>query len=401
MSEPRTIAGRYDLIERIGSGGMAVVWRARDTTLDRDVAVKLLHAHLADDAAVAERFRRESLFAARLAHPNVVTVYDSGTDDGTPYIVMELVAGRTLAEVLRTDGPLPVARAVRIARGAAGALAHAHEQGLVHRDVKPGNILLTEDGEVHVSDFGISKSLEETALTQIGSVMGTAAYISPEQAAGREATPVSDVYALGCVLYECLAGTPPFRGDSPAAVAVQHANAPPPPVTTRRPDVPRALEAALVRALAKDPSQRFGTAAEFADALDATGALDVTDAVPAAATVPIDPDETARLDPSPTQALPRERRRSPSFGRLLRFAGVALAVAAVAWALAFALTVDRAADPVETPAPTVFPAAGVTPVPTLEAPSPTPVPTPTPAGGEQTPCPPALDPPVIGPLGCR
>jgi serine/threonine-protein kinase len=262
-----TLAGRYRLVRLIDRGGMAEVWEGKDEILDRPVAIKVLHPRLADDEQFQERFRLEAVAAARLAHPNVVGTFDTGLDDGVAYIVMELVAGRTLREVLRDEGPLPVARAVAIAAAVADALHYAHEAGIVHRDVKPANILIGNDGRVKVADFGIAKAATDQDLTQQGTLLGTAKYLAPEQVAGQPQDRRSDVYGLGVVLYEMLCGRAPFTGDTDMAIAYQHAHADPPKLRQLRPDVSRRLESVVLKAMAKAPEQRFATAADMRAAL--------------------------------------------------------------------------------------------------------------------------------------
>src|SRR6266513_95637 len=228
------LAGRYRLVRLIDRGGMAEVWEGKDEILDRPVAIKILHPRLAGDGQFEERFRLEAVAAARLAHPNVVATFDTGLDDGVAYIVMELVAGRTLREVLRDEGALPVAKAVAMAAAVADALHYAHEAGIVHRDVKPGNILVGHDGRVKVADFGIAKAATDRDLTQSGALLGTAKYLAPEQVGGNPQDRRSDVYGLGVVLYEMLRGKPPFTGDTDMAVAFQHAHAEAPKVRQLR-----------------------------------------------------------------------------------------------------------------------------------------------------------------------
>ncbi len=265
----RTIAERYELESRLGTGGMGTVWKAKDRLLDRTVAIKLLHDDLSADVESMQRFKREARAAARLSHPSVVTVHDTGetpsdepfVDDEIPYIVMEYVEGESLHDLIKR-GPLPIEGVVRIAHSILAALAHAHERGLVHRDIKPANILLdSKTGVAKVVDFGIAKGLDDrSALTQTKSLIGTASYMSPEQVKGENATPASDLYAVGCLLYCCLAGEPPFGGDSAITIAMRQLNDPVPPLRSRRPDVPASFEAVVMKALEKDPARRFASA---------------------------------------------------------------------------------------------------------------------------------------------
>jgi serine/threonine-protein kinase len=242
---------------------MAAVWEAEDKVLTRRVAIKVLHPHLAGDDGFRTRFRREAVAAAKLAHPHIVTTYDTGRDGDFAYIVMELVDGTTIARELKSQGPLPVAKAVDVAVQVADALACAHSHGVVHRDVKPANILLREDGHVKVADFGIAKAGVGGDLTRTGVVMGTAKYLSPEQVSGNPADAGSDIYALGIVLYEMLSGTPPFIGDTELSTAVARLTAAPGSLRDRRADVPRSLEAVVLRSLARDPAARFQSAEEM------------------------------------------------------------------------------------------------------------------------------------------
>jgi serine/threonine-protein kinase len=259
------VAGRYELVELVGTGGMSSVYKAHDGLLERNVALKLLHPHYGDDNEYVERFRREARAVAQMSHPNIVTVIDRGEDRGQQYIVFEYVDGENLKEFLDRTGPLPVRRAVELALATADALAFAHEHGLVHRDVKPQNVLLTPDGEAKVTDFGIARSLDvEQGVTQTGTVLGTSNYLSPEQASGKPVTPATDVYSLGVVLYELLTGEVPFPGENFVAVAMKHMNEPVPDISSRRPDVPLRLVAAVERALEKDPARRFGSMDQFA-----------------------------------------------------------------------------------------------------------------------------------------
>jgi serine/threonine-protein kinase len=286
------LGGRYRLQRSIASGGMAEVWEAQDDILGRRVAVKVLHSHLADDSSFLARFRREAIAAARLAHPNVVATYDTGVDDGVAWIVMERVDGSTLRQVLSASGPLSPERAVRLAVQVADALDYAHRAGVIHRDVKPANILVAEGDRVKVADFGIAKAAIEAAedasgasfdagdLTQSGAIVGTAKYLSPEQVNGEPVDGRSDVYALGVVLYEMLSGKVPFTGETDVAVAVQHATATPLPLREVRPDVPAPLEAVVVRAMAKAPGERYQSAADLRAALVAVDRHTEYDASP-------------------------------------------------------------------------------------------------------------------------
>lgn len=257
----RLLANRYELRGLVGQGGMADVELAYDTQLDRLVAVKILHARYASDPSFLARFRREAQHAAQLNHPNIVAVYDTGEHDGRPFIVMEYVAGRSLKELLEQEGVLPE-RAAEIAGDAALALHYAHERGLVHRDIKPANIMINEDGQVKVADFGIARAVNAETVTQTAAVFGTAAYIAPEQAQGEEVDRRTDVYSLGCVLYEMLAGRQPFQADSAVALAYKHVSADPTPPSRVNADVSPELEAVVMRMMAKDPGHRYESARE-------------------------------------------------------------------------------------------------------------------------------------------
>jgi eukaryotic-like serine/threonine-protein kinase len=263
LAPDHILGGRYRLHRELARGGMATVWEAEDKVLTRRVAIKVLHPHLAGDDAFRTRFRREAVSAAKLAHPHIVTTYDTGRDGDFAFIVMELVRGTTVARLLKSQGRLPVAQAVEVAVQVADALACAHSHGVVHRDVKPANILLREDGHVKVADFGIAKAGAGHDLTRTGVVMGTAKYLSPEQVSGKAADAGSDIYALGIVLYEMLAGTPPFVGDTELSTAVARLTAAPGSLRDRRSDIPRSLEAVALRSLARDPAARFQSAEEM------------------------------------------------------------------------------------------------------------------------------------------
>jgi predicted Ser/Thr protein kinase len=252
------LAERYEILELVGSGGMSNVFKAHDRLLERNVALKVLHPHYGEDEEYVQRFRHEARAVAQLSHPNIVTVIDRGEADGHQFIVFEFVDGENLKELVQRTGALPARRAVELGIAIADALAFAHEHELVHRDVKPQNVLLNGEGEAKVTDFGIARSLDvEHGVTQTGTVLGTSNYLSPEQASGKSVTPATDVYSLGIVLYELLTGDVPFPGENFVAVAMKHLNEPAPDVLERRPDVPIRLAATIDRALAKDPEERF------------------------------------------------------------------------------------------------------------------------------------------------
>jgi serine/threonine-protein kinase len=258
------IAGRYELEEVVGTGGMSAVYRARDVSLERHVALKILHEYHGADAETLERFRREARAVAQLSHPNIVTVIDRGEDDGRQYIVFEHVEGENLKELVERTGPLPVRRALELTAEIGSALAFAHKHGLVHRDVKPQNVLLNGDGKAKVTDFGIARSLDvERGVTQTGTVLGTSNYIAPEQASGKPVDAQTDVYSLGVVLFELLTGDVPFPGENFVAVAMRHVHEQPPGVIDRRPETPLRVAAAVERALEKDPRDRFASMDEF------------------------------------------------------------------------------------------------------------------------------------------
>lgn len=268
------LSDRYRIDRRLATGGMGSVYVATDERLGREVAVKLLKEELADDERFVERFRREARAAGALTHPNVANVYDFAQHDGHHYIVMELVRGDDLARVLREQGPLGAERSARITAQIASALHHAHSAGLVHRDIKPPNVIVGEDDRVKVTDFGIARAIGDSTLTATGSVLGTAHYISPEQASGTEIGPATDIYSLGIVLYEMLTGSLPFTGDSAVAVAMRHVSDDVPPPSELNPDVPSALDDAVGTATAKDPARRFADAATMGAAVEAAVAGD-------------------------------------------------------------------------------------------------------------------------------
>ena len=269
QGESIVLGGRYEVEEELGRGGMAKVYRGTDTVLGRPVAVKILAPQFTDDPSFVNRFRREAQAAARLNHPNLVSVYDTGSDDGVHFIVMEYVEGRTLADYLAGGGRIMPQRAIEIAEAVSQALTAAHAQGVIHRDIKPGNIMITPSGDVKVADFGIARVIAGAeTIAQTAAVLGTAAYLSPEQAQGQPVDQRSDLYSLGCVLYEMVAGRPPFTGDSPVAVASKQVLEQPVPPSKLNPDVSPQLDAVIMRTLAKNPANRYGSAEEFRQDLE-------------------------------------------------------------------------------------------------------------------------------------
>jgi serine/threonine protein kinase len=336
MDAVRTLAGRYELVEVIGRGGMGTVYRASDLVLRRPVAVKLLPGPLADqDPTSVARFEREARAAAALNNPAVVAVYDTGADETTRFIVMELISGDSLEAILRDDGPLDPDRAAGIASRVADALAAAHAAGIVHRDIKPANVMVAEDGSVKVLDFGIARAMDATTVTQNASVLGTAAYMAPERALGKPADERSDIYSLGCVLYALLAGHPPFRGDSAAAVLNQHANVAPRPLRGENSRVSPELDAAVMQMLAKSPDDRPQTAVEVRDRLTPPATPPTTPTATTATTA-----TTAQLrSTTATRRLPRAARREHS--RLI----LGGALAALALVIALVVLVSGGSSP--------------------------------------------------------
>ncbi|MBW3603675.1 MAG: protein kinase [Actinobacteria bacterium] len=333
------LVDRYELRSRLGRGGMAEVFRAYDHRLSREVAVKVLADDLLADARSVDRFDREARSAASLNHPNIVNVYDAISDGDTHAIVMELMQGPTLADVIERDGPLEPAEAVRIGIGIADALQAAHDRGLVHHDVKPRNVLFDNDGSLKVTDFGIARA----ASSDITTVQGSPPYLAPEQARGGQSDRRSDIYALGCVLFEMLAGRPPFEGDSSSAVIMAHIDEPVPRLSSLRPGVPRELETIVTRALDKDPDQRFDSPAAMRAALTRVASGLPSDATIVSSTRAMPQDATMTLDdqwheppPEPTRPYDdRDRRRRGVSARAIAIALAAillLVVLAMAWA---------------------------------------------------------------------
>ena len=308
------IAERYELKEVVGTGGMASVYCAYDTLLERNVALKILHAHYGEDAEYVERFRREARAAAQLSHPGIVTVIDRGEENGRQFIVFEYVDGETLKEIVERSGPLPVRRVIVLGLEMGRAIAFAHDQGLVHRDVKPQNVLLGSDGRARVTDFGIARSLDAVGRTETGTVLGTSHYIAPEQARGERVDAQTDVYSFGVVLYELLAGDVPFPGDNFLTVAMKHVNDPIPSLLERRPDCPLRLATLVERMLAKEPAGRPASMHEVVGELEAC--LAEIDARPdgEATMIAKSPVGIAKT-PRSRQASPRRTRR-PLFALL-------------------------------------------------------------------------------------
>jgi hypothetical protein len=399
---------RYELGRVLGRGGMAQVFEARDRLLDRRVAVKVLDSRLAGDTEFVARFQREARSVAKLNHPNVVAVYDTGVEDGTHFLVMEYVEGRTLADHLR-EGPLAPERAVQVGREVLVALGAAHQRGLIHRDVKPANVMVTPEGRAKVMDFGIARPVEDnTRLTSGTSVVGTPTYMAPEQVEARPLDGRTDLYAVGAVLYECVVGSPPFDGSTALTVAAQHVRDAPVPPRRRRPGVPAGLEAVIMRALQKDPARRWPTAAAFRRALDQSlspaGAAALTAPGPLPPTGPV---RTAALGVTSSGG-PARLRGAPEWLRG-RGAVVAIVIGAllVAAALLASSLTSRDALPETSPVspgpvPATAPEPGAT-APAVDAPAgggtrPSPAPSPTPSA-EAPPSAPAVPVPSTPPAG--
>jgi serine/threonine-protein kinase len=384
MAASGVLSGRYEIGDRLGSGGMSSVHQATDLILERTVAVKILAEHLSDDERFVARFRREALAVAKLIHPNIVQVYDTGIDEGRHYIVMEYVQGRSGAQILQRQGPLDAETTAEIGAQACAGLDYAHRRGIIHRDVKPGNLMVTGGPSgggtqltIKLTDFGIARAVVQTRITQVGSVVGTAAYLSPEQVRGEEATPATDVYALGVVLYQFLTGRLPYEGSTLAELAVRQQNEKPLPPSTYNDDVPETLGAAVLRALEGDPNRRYASASELAGGLvlgmqgedvtlpmeegtaatnvlggetgtrrlDRTAQTEYRPAQPSPTRRPVPRAPQQRPAPPPPMPIPAQgKRKRSAFSRFARFvmALIALVLIAAAVAAAVIYTTDKA-----------------------------------------------------------
>ncbi len=328
--EQQVFNDRYKIIAKIGSGGMADVYKAIDTVLDRPVAVKVLHKYFAEDEDFVSRFRREAQAAASLNHPNIVNIYDWGSENGTYFIVMELLEGQSLKKYISLKGTIPPKEAMSIAKKMLSALNFAHKHQIIHRDIKPHNIILTKEGEVKVTDFGIARAGAST-MTQTGTILGTAHYLSPEQARGQDVGVTSDIYSAGIVLYEMVTGKIPFEGDNPVAIALKHVHEYPTPPRDINPSIPEALQTIIQKAMAKNPESRYQSAAEMRNDI-----MRLMEGMPITATVPeeqetmvmMPPDRTARVERPFFEEKPRRKNRSR--GPLIAIL-VALLLAAGGW----------------------------------------------------------------------
>ncbi|MDP9439663.1 MAG: protein kinase, partial [Actinomycetota bacterium] len=333
------VDNRYRLQQPLGSGGMAEVFLAHDDILDRDVALKIMSGRYAGDDEFVERFRREAQSAAALSHPNIVSIFDRGeADDGTYYIAMEYLPGGTLKDRILKRGALPPRTAAAVALQIAEALCAAHERDVIHRDIKPHNILITGSGDVKVTDFGIARAASSSTMTRTGHILGTAHYISPEQAMGEPVGPASDLYSLGVVLYEMLTGEMPFDADTPLGIAMKHVNGHLVPPQVLNPEIPDGINAITMRLLQKDPSARYATDDELIDDLERVlSGLDPSGATTEMATSVL-PAATTRLAPPPQSVRPakRKRRTAPFVLALLVLALLGL----LAWA-GYALLGDQ------------------------------------------------------------
>ncbi|HEU4735521.1 MAG TPA: protein kinase [Solirubrobacterales bacterium] len=370
------LSGRYEIGDRLGSGGMSSVHQATDLILERTVAVKILAEHLSDDERFVARFRREALAVAKLIHPNIVQVYDTGIDEGRHYIVMEYVQGRSGAQILQRQGPLDAETTAEIGAQACAGLDYAHRRGIIHRDVKPGNLMVTGGPggggaqlTIKLTDFGIARAVEQTRITQVGSVVGTAAYLSPEQVRGEEATPATDVYALGVVLYQFLTGRLPYEGSTLAELAVRQQNEKPLPPSTYNDDVPETLGAVVLRALEGDPNRRYASASELAGGLvlglqgedvtlpleegtaatnvlggeaatrrlDQTAQTEYRPAQPSPTRRPVPRTPPQRPAPAPVRAPTQAQKKRGALSRFMRFVMVLLVLVLIATAVAAAV----------------------------------------------------------------
>jgi eukaryotic-like serine/threonine-protein kinase len=408
---PHVLLDRYEVGRLLGAGGMAEVFEGRDRLLARRVAIKVLQAQFARDPSFLIRFKREAQAAASLSHPNIVGVYDTGTEDGTHFIVMEYVEGRTLKDVIRAEGPLYPERAAEVCADVCSALIAAHARGLIHRDIKPGNVMLTPEGKVKVMDFGIARATTSETITQTAAVVGTAQYISPEQAQGQTVDYRSDLYSVGCCLYEMLTGTVPFTGATPVAIAYRHVREDPTPPRMLNPDVPAPLEAITLKAMSKLPDNRYQTAAEMHDDLERfrngqpVHATPLMDAAAATQAIPRDggADQTAMLGTVPADraaryAEPEEEERRTSVGWIV----VSLLALVVVGLAAFFITraVTGTGDGTETTlAPTTVPptTAAPTSAPTTAPPTTAPPTTKPPTTTPPTTAPPTTAPPTTAP----
>ena len=344
VADNTVVDGRYRVVERIGSGGMADVYRAEDTHLGREVALKMLHRRFAQDAEFVERFRREAKSAAGLQHPNVVGVFDRGEHDGTYYIAMECLAGRTLKEVVHDEAPVDQLRVIDLGVQILSAAAFAHKRGVIHRDFKPHNVIVDDEGVAKVTDFGIARA-GASEMTETGSIMGTAQYLSPEQAQGHAVTQTSDLYSIGVMLYELLTGRLPFTGDSAVAIALKHLQEPPPPMSDEEVAIEPNLEAVVMGALAKDPAARWQSAEDFAAALEACRPYVEAQAAGAPVTqdtavfAPVTASTTAPTAVAGSGAPPSEPPRRPAErGRRWPAVALALLVLALVGVMAYAFS---------------------------------------------------------------
>ncbi|HEY1635172.1 MAG TPA: serine/threonine-protein kinase [Acidimicrobiales bacterium] len=334
------LAQRYELLEPLGSGAMATVWRAHDRRLSREVAIKVLSEQLASNQSFRDRFEREAVNVASLKHPNVVTVYDSGSEGAAYYIIMELVEGESLQARLTESSPYLSLREVsELGKELLAGLAHAHAKGIIHRDIKPANILITQEGTAKLADFGIARAASDVqSITATGSFIGTPSYSSPEQLGSRPATPTTDLYSLGCVLYHCLAGHPPFEAELPVGVIAQHLETAPPPLRQQRPEVPPGLEAVVLRALEKDPEQRFSSADEMSRSLLAAGGVADNGSTGSLSTIVKAADDSGAAEEISQSAAPGRRLPAALGGRRRRLAFVLIAAVVVAVAVGLSVT---------------------------------------------------------------